>query len=807
MNKISTLFSLFLKKTKLLLPNGLALVLVFLLVRGYEVIMAYAGHSLPSGSAYWFAQGFFIDLTFASLVTVILLAFLALIALASERAAQYSFNVLSVLLLTSYVGVSEYFAYTLLPAGLDIFGYTSTELTDTIATSIQPSIGVIGPFLFFIGIYLVATWQFVKRNIGQKYALQTIGALFVLGCAFGFINPSESNYRRDVRYNITANKADILLSSTITQLYDSFTFQQKWTGREYPLLEKSHYKDVLSPFFKKSSQKPNLVFLIVEGLGRAFAGPGAQYGGFTPYLDSLAQQGLWFKNVLSGSGRSFGLHPTLFGSLPFGQKGFMELGADMPQHRTLISLLNNNGYQTNYFCGYDSHFDMIDVFLERQHIDHIMDESDFDSNYTKMDSIKGGFTWGYGDKSLFNESFKKIDRWGNQQPRMDVYFTLNTHEPFIIPQKEKYLKRFNQRLGQMKVSDQKKEVFKNYKDIFASLLFADDAIRNFINSYKKRPEYKNTIFIITGDHRMGPIPHQSKIDRFRVFFTIYSPLLKKKEQISSVSTHFNVTPTLLGYLKDNYHITLPPTDHWMAGLMDTTKAFRNIQKVPLMRNKNQIVDYLDHNYFLANKQLFKVEPKLWITPVQDGAKKTELEGELQHFLAMDHYITTRDKLIPTSQKTSLYKAGEKLVHKMKWDSLNDVKLFRKARRLAIEGKRDTARAIAHYVLGNNPNYHDMRTLVGRSYAWDQQYDKAREIFDDIIKRDSTYVDAYNALADVEIWSKHFDKALSVINNGLGIAPRQPSLLKKKATALERSGHPKQAQKIRQQLSKKYSEPQ
>ncbi len=66
---------------------------------------------------------------------------------------------------------------------------------------------------------------------------------------------------------------------------------------------------------------------------------------------------------------------------------------------------------------------------------------------------------------------------------------------------------------------------------YASILFADDAIKGFINSYTKRADFNNTIFLITGDHRMPEIPMVSKIDRYHVPLLIYSPLLKRNSKI------------------------------------------------------------------------------------------------------------------------------------------------------------------------------------------------------------------------------------------------------------------------------------
>ncbi len=95
---------------------------------------------------------------------------------------------------------------------------------------------------------------------------------------------------------------------------------------QYPFLHTDETPDVLSPFFTTASTPPNVVIILVEGLGRAFTGPNAYLGSFTPFVDSLAQQSLYWENFLSEGGRTFAVLPSILGSLPFGQQGFADLG-------------------------------------------------------------------------------------------------------------------------------------------------------------------------------------------------------------------------------------------------------------------------------------------------------------------------------------------------------------------------------------------------------------------------------------------------------------------------------------------------
>src|SRR5690606_18794789 len=53
---------------------------------------------------------------------------------------------------------------------------------------------------------------------------------------------------------------------------------------DYPFLRREQTPDTLGPYFSPTSdgRPPNVVLIIVEGLGRSFSGPRAALGSFTP---------------------------------------------------------------------------------------------------------------------------------------------------------------------------------------------------------------------------------------------------------------------------------------------------------------------------------------------------------------------------------------------------------------------------------------------------------------------------------------------------------------------------------------------
>jgi len=57
----------------------------------------------------------------------------------------------------------------------------------------------------------------------------------------------------------------------VVNLYNSSTEDNSYTStEEYPLVKKPNIENVLGEYFTLKEQKPNIVFIMVEGLGRDF---------------------------------------------------------------------------------------------------------------------------------------------------------------------------------------------------------------------------------------------------------------------------------------------------------------------------------------------------------------------------------------------------------------------------------------------------------------------------------------------------------------------------------------------------------
>ncbi len=421
-----------------------------------------------------------------------------------------------------------------------------------------------------------------------------------------------------------------------------------YISQDYPFLHEEHTPDLLETFFKPGSQAPSIVFILVESLGRAYTGEGAYLGSFTPFLDSLMSKSLYWENCLSTSGRTFSVIPSLLASLPFGEKGFADLGNKMPDHLSLVSLLKNRaGYSSSFYYGGDTKFDDMEPFMRRQGATRIVGIKDFGPGYQQLPASNSGFTWGYGDREIFRKYLTDL-KSNERDKRVDVMLTLAMHSPFKIPDQAHYNDLVEKRMNSINLSEEEKKYNRQYLAQFATILYFDDALGYFFHEFSKLKTFENTIFVITGDHRMPEIPISTQLDRFHVPLVIYSPLLKRGQKFSSIVTHFDVTPSLLTLLKNRLNLSLPTVSSWIGHGLDTNVPFRNLNAYPLKRNTGELTDYISGDHFISGSTLYKIYPDLNIEPENDPMLNNQLQKQFANYKAKNNFATKGNQVIPDS---------------------------------------------------------------------------------------------------------------------------------------------------------------
>ncbi len=603
--------------------------------------------------------GIYTDIVWIFFLSGIALIPYFLLSLLSSRLASILYQIILTLSLIFHVGLVYYFSLSYLPLGADVYAYTFKDLWDTVAASGQLNLWVIiGAIITFGLIYLLLS-QSRRLNLSLRYS--TYGSCIALVVAVGVevLSPSTSVAKSELAYYSMKNKSLYFYEKSLdhfnipSEIYYDFYLENEvgkgyfvrknFINNNFPFLHSAKYPDVLSPYLDTLDSPPNIVFVMIEGLGKAYSGPDAYLGSFTPFMDSLIQHSLYWKNCLSTTGRTFGMLPSVMASLPFGQNGFMETGDNMPHHHSILSILRSNGYQTSYVGGFDLTFDNALQFLERQKIDRIEGITQFDGKYKPLPAKGNGFSWGYGDFEVYDLGLKSM--LNDDQPGVHIFQTQTSHDPFLIPDVAKYEQLYKAQLAKNGKTVETPAFYERYKSQLMTIIYADEALKSFIKAYSKRADFEKTIFIISGDHRLPEIPLSTVIDRYHVPLMIYSPQVSQPKIFEPVVTHFELVPTLLAYLENQYALSIPKEVAWMGEVLDTASTYRNKLSHPLMRNKNELVDYLHDSLFYANGRLFKLYPNLYIEETNDPKALNRLKQLLDDFKSKNNFATNNNRIL------------------------------------------------------------------------------------------------------------------------------------------------------------------
>ena len=718
-----------------------------------------------------------------------------ILSLFNGKVAKTSLYLIFLTVILINISLVKYSLTTLLNLGADLLGYSFDDIQTTIKSSEKFSISYFIPYLLFLGILFLLNYLFKK--LISKRLIPFLTLLFFIFFGIMRMISESSNFLKD-------NKIAFLISDIVTYKNekDQLSSYIKSDTNHYPLIKQfQETDDVLSPFFNLKTQKPNIVIIIVEGLGSEFVN-GNSKSGFTPFLDSLVDKSLFWNNFISNTGRTFGVLPSLLASLPYGEKGFLEL-EKIPSHLSLIGLLKAEGYTTSFITGDKSEFDNKINFLEYNQIDHIIDEHNFGTDYVKTDNDKNGFSWGYPDDQIFKRELHSFPE--KKQPRFDVIMTLSNHEPFEFPNKSFYFQKVDSITNSKERLQLLKEEIEKYKDIYAALMYSDASLNEFFTEYSKLPEFENTIFLITGDHRLIPIPQKNKLSRFHVPFYIYSPLLKENKQFNSISSHWDVAPSLYSFLVKNYQMNYPDKVAWMGKGIDTSSEFRNHKIIPLMRYKGKLNDMLFKNYFYSDGELFEIDKNLNRVKIDSAVVLNTVLDSLNSFKKINYYTTQNDKIFPELlniyiDKRIEFTDDELAIINKNIKGLTNDKAFIIARDLAFKKEYDKAILICNYILNKQPNYADARILKGRVLGWKGDYVNAEIELMNVLKRYPFYDDTYLAILDVYWWSNQDSKSMDIYKKSIYNKISNPDIDFKLARAFTRLNKMDEASKILDSLT-------
>ena len=518
-------------------------------------------------------------------------------------------TLLGCLLLAAVLALDVYFTVSGVPLGADLLAYTWDEVRTTVGGAQVP---VPWPALAVLVLALAALWWLMLRQSQSRPGPARLSAGVLGLCVAGSLAlPARWPLADGPGAAQASNKLAFLVGDVLAQASSATVHLDS----AYPFEHTETTPDTLGPLLALEPQNPpHLVFVVVEGLGRNFSGPGARLGSFTPFLDSLAQRSLYWENFLATQGRTFAVLPSVLGSLPFAPYGAQPIA-----HDSLPSLLKEQGYGLRYFSGSDLAFDQQGPLLQAMGVEHFWSAPDYKAPAQKLSE------WGYPDGDLMDAVLAQP--WP-AAPSLTVVQTMSMHTPFVVPRMDHWRQQVQARIQALGLSAAQREAAMRQQDIYASILYTDDALRGLVERLSRLPQWKNTVLLITGDHRLPEIPMDARIERYHVPLIVHSPLLREPRQIKALSSHADIAPSLLAMLSKRYGWATPQRVHWMGQGLDVHPQWRNLHTVLLKQTKTELSDYISGEYYLAQDRLMSLQDALVAEPEDNPAVLQSMRQEL-----------------------------------------------------------------------------------------------------------------------------------------------------------------------------------
>ncbi|MEG1574555.1 MAG: sulfatase-like hydrolase/transferase [Bacteroidales bacterium] len=333
---------------------------------------------------------------------------------------------------------------------------------------------------------------------------------------------------------------------------DPHYFQSlKELERIYTPVHKTHTTAEFKPL--------NVVVIILESFGQEYI----DYG-YAPFIKSLREKSLWFKYSFSNGRKSIDAMPSVLSGIPMFIEPYFVTHYATNNVSSIAGELKKMGYNTSFFHGAPNGSMGFQAFSRTTGWDEYygMTEYNNDSDFDGM--------WAIWDEPFMQFFAKKLNEF--KEPFASTIFTASSHHPFKVP--NKYINRFKE---------------EGDHPILKCVRYTDYALQQFFEKAKGSEWYKNTLFIITGDHTNATLHEEFITDAgiYRVPIMFYYPGGDIKGCPDKIAQQTDIMPTVLSYL--NYN---KPYIAFGKDLLDNTSGNWAINY------NNGSYQYFDNNYLL-----------------------------------------------------------------------------------------------------------------------------------------------------------------------------------------------------------------
>jgi arylsulfatase A-like enzyme len=279
--------------------------------------------------------------------------------------------------------------------------------------------------------------------------------------------------------------------------------------------------------------KKNVVVIFLESFGREYVGslnqevlPG--YRGYTPFLDSLMQEAVSFEYSYANGKSSIDAMPSALSGLPMFVESFVAASHATNHLGGMAACLDSLGYETAFFHGAPASSLGFQGFTRATGFQQCFSQEDYEADKRTNGKADSDNWWGIWDEPFLQYFRMKMSDM--KEPFMTALFTLSSHHPFHVP-------------------EQYQEVYQEEEmPIHKCIRYTDHALKLFFEAARKEPWFKNTVFVMTGDHTnmSNHAEYKSAINQFSTTLIIYDASRDLEPGIrKGIAQQTDILPTIL----------------------------------------------------------------------------------------------------------------------------------------------------------------------------------------------------------------------------------------------------------------------
>ena len=374
------------------------------------------------------------------------------------------------------------------------------------------------------------------------------------------------------------------------------------TTPDYPL-ERTNVQSGMSP-------KKNVVMIMIESLSFKYIDYlSGQYYGVTPNIDRFARNGLVFENFFANGQRSVdGAQSILTGIPPL--PGMPDITALSVNYSSLGQLASDNHYRTIFLTTTLRESFSMDLIAGAAGFDDYHGLEDYPLLLNYIDAVDRPLGWDY---EAFMYLLKQLE--GEKSNYVAFVNPCSDHTPFARMQEP-----FNQ-------YEHGTDTEGGYLNM---LHYTDWALGEFINEYKKRKDFEETVFIITADHALPHFQGVEPYGKFRIPLIIYSPKNISPGRSQMFASQIDLFPTIIKLLDFEGKYSAIGKN-----ILDTEKSFAVVKDGALLEIFSK-EGFLVHNL----KSVLEFQP---VDALSDEFTKTKLASKAVAFDHLTYLLLTQNR--------------------------------------------------------------------------------------------------------------------------------------------------------------------